>query len=68
MNRLYIPLAFICGMLFLHSLNGEYARYGMNIADEIDMCELDNEECTYIVAPVSNVSINDIEKDNLPIG
>jgi len=53
MNRLYIPLAFICGMLFMHSLTGEYSRYGMNIAAEVDDCEAkEQRECDYIIAPV----------------
>ena len=60
MNRLYIPLAFIVGMLFMHSLTGEYARYGMNIAEEVDDCEAkEQRECDYIVSPVHFIPSSD---------
>lgn len=52
-----VALAFIVGMLFMHSLTGEYSRYGMAISGEIDDCELSNKECGYIIAPVSAVLI-----------
>jgi len=53
MTKLYIVIAFFVGVMFTHSMTGEYARYGMNIAEEVDDCEAkEQRECDYIVAPV----------------
>ena len=48
-----IMIGFIIGMLFQHSLTGEYSRYGMEVNDEITMCERkEGQECDIIVAPI----------------
>lgn len=65
MNKIYIAVAFIVGMLFMHSLTGEYARYGMAINDEVEDCEIYNDECDYIVAPVNKVPSTTDENNNV---
>ena len=46
-------LMFIIGTLFMHSLTGEYSRYGMAIADEIETCEIEEQkECGYTITPL----------------
>lgn len=58
MNRLYTPLAFIIGMLFMHSLTGEYARYGLDIDNEVSDCEVETgKECDYTVSPIHTISL-----------
>ena len=50
-------LMLIVGMLLMNSLTGDYYRYGMAIADEIDECEAkEQKECGYIIAPVTPFS------------
>lgn len=54
MNRLYIPMAFMAGMLFMNSLTGEYYRYGMEVNEQIEDCEIEQgKECDIIISPVS---------------
>ena len=52
-----VMLGFVVGMLFMHSLTGEYSRYGQYINNEIEDCEISAKECDYIVAPVSEVDV-----------
>jgi len=52
-------LMLIVGMLFMNSLIGEYSRYGMAIADEIDDCEIkEQKECGYAIAPITLSSVS----------
>ena len=62
-----VLLGIIVGMLFMHSLTGEYFRYGRAVNDQIQQCERNvGQECDILVSPVSNVVIDDVEIDTEP--
>ncbi len=63
MNKLTIAIAFIAGTLFMYSLIGEYARYGMAIDSQVKECEESSKECNYVISPV--ISITPDNPDNV---
>lgn len=58
MTRLYVAIAFMAGMLFMNSLTGEYYRYGIEVNEQIEDCEIEQDkECDIIVAPVTYLPV-----------
>ncbi len=54
MTKIYVAIAFLSGMLFMNSLTGEYYRYGIEVNNQIEGCEIEQgRECDIIVAPIS---------------
>lgn len=55
-NYMIGAIMFVVGMLAMNSLTGEYYRYGMEVSERIEDCEIEQgKECDIIIAPVTSV-------------